>query len=334
MGKNNNKWQGVAVLIEQTDGVAENISWELLGKSRELANDAKQDLIAIVLAKDAKPIGQEAIARGADKAICASHDLLDHYKWETYSKVCTKILEDHKPSMWIVGATHNGRDLAGRIAVRMNTGLTADVVRLEVKDGLLLGAVPGFGGSILAIIKCEEKRPQIATVRPGIFAAIEPDSSRKGKLVEFKVKLDPNEVTTKLIETIKVEGIDISKAKRMVAAGRGVGSDLSQIKELAEMLDAAIGVTRPLCDVGLLPRDHQVGSTGVTVKPKITLNFGISGATHYVSGIQDSETVVSVNLDSEAIIFDHSDYIVEGDVNEILPELLEILKAKLLVEAK
>lgn len=332
MGKND--WNGVAVIIEQTDGIAEKISWEILGKSRELADIAKEDLIAIVLAKDAKSIGKEAILRGADKVICASHDLLDHYKWETYSKICSEIIKEHKPSMLIIGATHNGRDLAGRLAVRLNTGLTADVVRLDVKDGLLLGAVPGFGGSILAIIKCETQRPQMATVRPGIFTAIDPDPKKKGKIIDFKTKIDPSEVTTKLIESIKVEGIDISKAKRMVAAGRGVGSDLSQIKELAGILDAAIGVTRPLCDVGLLPRDHQIGSTGVTVKPKITLNFGISGATHYVSGIQDSDTIVSVNTDPEAIIFDHSDYIVEGDVNEILPELIEILKAKLFVEAK
>jgi electron transfer flavoprotein alpha subunit len=329
-----NNWKGVAVFIEQTDGKAENISWELLGKSRELADTAKQELLAIVLAKDAKPIAEEAIARGADKAIFASHDLLDHYKWEAYAKVSTEILEQQKPSMLIVGATHNGRDLAGRIAVRMNTGLTADVVRLEVKDGLLLGAVPGFGGSILAIIKCETARPQMATVRPGIFTAIDPDPKRKGKLIEHKTKIDPELITTKLLETVKVEGIDISKCERMVAAGRGVGSDLSQINELAELLDAAIGVTRPLCDVGLLPRDHQVGSTGVTVKPKITINFGISGATHYVSGIQDSDIVISINTDPEAIIFDHSDYIVKGDVNEILPELLEVLKAKLLQVAR
>ncbi|MHA2168837.1 MAG: electron transfer flavoprotein subunit alpha/FixB family protein [Candidatus Kariarchaeaceae archaeon] len=327
-------WKGVAVFIEQIDGMAENISWELLGKSRELADTAKQELLAIVLAKNARPIAEEAIARGADKAIYASHELLDHYKWEAYAKVSTEILEKQKPSMLIVGATHNGRDLAGRIAVRMNTGLTADVVRLEVKDGLLLGAVPGFGGSILAIIKCETARPQMATVRPGIFTAIDPDPKRKGKLIEHNPKIDPEEITTKLLETVKVEGIDISKCERMVAAGRGVGSDLSQINELAELLDAAVGVTRPLCDVGLLPRDHQVGSTGVTVKPKLTINFGISGATHYVSGIQDSDTVISINTDSEAIIFDHSDYIVEGDVNEILPELLEVLKAKLLQVAR
>jgi electron transfer flavoprotein alpha subunit len=331
MGKD---WNSVAVFIEQTDGMAENISWEILGKSRELANTAKQELLAIVMAKDAKPIAEEAIARGADKAIYASHDLLDHYKWETYAKVSTEILEKQKPSMLIVGATHNGRDLAGRIAVRMNTGLTADVVRLEVKDGLLLGAVPGFGGSILAIIKCETARPQMATVRPGIFTAIDLDPNRKGKLIEHKTKIEQEEITTKLLETVKVEGIDISKCERMVAAGRGVGSDLSKINELAELLDAAVGVTRPLCDVGLLPRDHQIGSTGVTVKPKITINFGISGATHYVSGIQDSDTVISINIDPEAIIFDHSDYIVEGNVNDILPELLEVLKAKLLQVAR
>lgn len=323
------KETGIWVFIEQKDSIARDISWELLGKSRELADEAKEELIAFVFGNNVKPIAQEAIHRGADKAYFVDDPLLDHYKWETYSKVAEKLLVKEKPNMLIVGATPNGRDMAGRLAVRLGTGLTADVVRLEVKGNLLLGQVPGFGGSILAVIECLTARPQMATVRPGIFIAIEPDTKRKGKLIEVKSELTEDDISTILIKDITVEGIDISKAKRVVAGGRGLGSDMSGLKELAQILDAEIGVTRPLCDVGYFPRDHQVGSTGVTVRPEITINLGISGAAHYTAGIGDSNTVISINTDPEAAIFEYSDYEVYTDLNEILPLLIEKLKAKL-----
>ncbi|MFV2015962.1 MAG: electron transfer flavoprotein subunit alpha/FixB family protein, partial [Candidatus Heimdallarchaeota archaeon] len=199
---------------------------------------------------------------------------------------------------------------------------------------LMLGSVPGFGGSIVAVIKCETSRPQMATVRPGIFTAKDPDTKRKGKIKDFKVKLDESDISTHLIKKIVIETEDISKAKRLVTAGRGVGNDLTQVKEIAELLDASIGVTRPLCDDGVLPRYHQVGSTGVTIKPKFTLVLGISGAMHFTSGIKDSDTIIAVNNDDKAIIFDYADYGIVCDVNAIMPKLIEKLKAKLLQEAK
>lgn len=328
-------WKGIAVLIEQDEGVAQHISWELLGKGRELANKCNEPLVAVVLGHNVKPIAEEAIHRGADLAVLADHELLVHYKWETYSKVTNEIIKEYKPSSFIFGASPNGRDLAGRLAVRAKSGLTADVVDLDItEDGSMLGSVPGFGGSILAVIKCETSRPQMATVRPGIFTAKEIDTTHKGKIKPFKVKLTEDEVSTHLIKKITVETEDISKAKRLVAAGRGVGSDISQVQELAEMLDASIGLTRPLCDDGVLPRYHQVGSTGVTVKPKFAVVLGISGAMHFTSGIKDSDTIVSINIDDKAVIFDYSDYCIVGDVKEILPKVIEKLKAKLLQEAK
>ncbi len=326
--------KGVWVYIEQTDGKAEKISWELLGKGKELAKDANEKLFALVIGHNMNDIAKEAVARGADEVFVADHELLHHYKPEVYTKVATEILQKEEPNMLIIGATHNGRDLAGKLALTLHTGLTADVVKLEIKDGLLIGYVPGFGGSILAMIKCETARPQMATARPGLFAPLDPDPKRKGKIHNVKVNLSEKDVTTQLVKTIKVEGVDISGAKRLVAAGRGIANNLEPIKELAKLLEAEIGVTRPLCDVGLFPRDHQVGSTGVTVKPKFAINFGISGAAHYVSGIQNSDVVISINIDPEATIFEHSDYQVVGDANEILPELLAVLKERLLQEAK
>lgn len=324
--------KGIWVFIEQSEGKALNISWELLGKSRELADRSKQELVAFVFGDNIKGIAEEAIHRGANRAFYSNDPLLAQYRWETYTKVSSKLLDKEKPNILIVGATPNGRDLAGRLAVKLATGLTADVVSLDIEGELLLGQVPGFGGSILAVIKCPDARPQMATVRPGIFDAIPPDTSKKGKIKEIKSELTDTDITTQIIKQVKVEGVDISKAKRVVAGGRGLGGDISGLLELAKVLDAEVGVTRPLCDDGLLPRDHQVGSTGVTVKPEITINFGISGASHYTSGIKDSNTVISINTDADAIIFDHTDYGVVGDASKIMPLLIEKLKTKL--EAK
>ena len=324
-----------STLFPYTTLFRSSISWELLGKSRDLADKCNEDLIAIVLGHNIKDIAEEAIQRGADIAVVADHELLGHYKWETYTKITMEIINEYKPSNLIFGASPNGRDLAGRLAVRAKAGLTADVVDLDItKDGLMLGSVPGFGGSIVAVIKCETTRPQMATVRPGIFTAKELDTKRKGKIKNFKVKLDESEISTHLIKKVVIETEDISKAKRLVTAGRGVGNDLTQVKEIAELLDASIGVTRPLCDDGVLPRYHQVGSTGVTIKPKFTLVLGISGAMHFTSGIKDSDMIIAVNNDDKAIIFDYADYGIVGDVNEIMPKLIVKLKAKLLQEAK
>lgn len=330
-----NDWKGIWVYLEQVDGVVERVSWEMLGKARELADKSRAELIGVLLGWNLEDLANEAVKRGADLVLMANNPYLKRYSWEAYSKVIADLVKARKPGIFLIGATHNGRDLAGRLAVRLKTGLTADVVRLEIDDqGLLLSAVPGFGGSILAFIKCEHSRPQMSTVRPGIFTALEPDSSRSGELEEIHVDIDSNEIKTRLIEKIRVEGEDISMAQRLVVAGRGTGGKITTVKELASLLDAAVGVTRPLADIGVASRDFQIGSTGVTVKPKLTFVAGASGAIHFVSGIQDSETVISINIDPKAQIFDHSDYCVIGDVNEILPALVKELKTRNLKENK
>lgn len=331
MGKD--KAKGIMVFIEQFEHAAMDISWELLGKGRELADKAKEPLIALVMGDNVDHIAEEAVWRGADEVIQLEDPLLEHYKPENYTYAAYKSLKKSRPNQLIFGATPNGRDLAGRLAVKLQTGLTADVVSLDTtNDGLMLGQVPGFGGSVFAVIKCPEARPQMATVRPGIFDALPIDKKKKGKIKKFDADLEEKYQTTRLIKLQKVEGIDISKAKRLVAGGRGLAGDMSNLKLLAEVLGAEIGVTRPLCDDGHFPRDHQVGSTGVTVKPDIAINFGISGAAHYTAGISKAGTIISINTDPEATIFEFSDYEVVGDVNKIMPLLLEKLKAKLAKE--
>lgn len=324
-----NDWKGIWVYLEQVDGVVERVSWEMLGKARELADKSREELTGVFLGQDLENLADEAIKRGADRVIVAEDNSLERYSWEAYSKVIADLVKARKPGILLIGATHNGRELAGRLAVRLKTGLTADVVRLEIDDqGLLLSAVPGFGGSILALIKCEYSRPQMSTVRPGIFTALEPDPSRNGEIEDVNVDIDPNIIKTHLVERTSVEVEDISMAQRLVVAGRGTGGNITAVKELAGLLDAAVGVTRPLADIGVVSRAFQIGSTGITVKPKLAFVAGASGSVHFVSGIQDSETVISINIDPKAQIFEHSDYCVIGDVNEILPALVKELKAR------
>lgn len=339
------EWKNIWVYLEQVDGVIESVSWEMLGKGRELADTSGEELIGVILGHNVGNQPQEALRRGADRVLVCDDPLLGMYSWEAYTKVMTDMVNDRKPSILLIGATHNGRELAGRLAVRLHTGLTADVVRLEMDDqGLLLSAVPGFGGSILAMIKCEHRRPQMSTVRPGIFETLEPDSSHlmdpgehgviehvsieHGAIEHVSIAIPENLIRTRLVKRTKVEGIDISRAERVVAAGRGASGHFETIRELAGVLDAAVGVTRPLADVGIMSRDHQIGSTGVIVKPDLALISGASGAIHFVSGIQDSGTIISINSDADAQIFEHSDYCVVGDSNTILPALLKELKAR------
>lgn len=315
------------------------VSLELLGKGRELADELNRlnrgteehapcQVAAVILGQEGlEPMARAAIEGGADKVYLARHELLTDYTTEGYTKVVDKLLKAHSPSSFLIGATYNGRDLAGRLAVRTHTGLTADVVRLEVdpENQLLLWGVPGFGGSIIAMIICPEHRPQMGTVRPGLFAPLEPDTTRTGQLIEVAVKLSKTDLPVKLKERHLRETIDITSADRVVAAGVGAMGQFQQITQLAETLEAAVGATRPLADEGLVDRSQQIGSTGVSVKPDLLICAGISGAAHLTAGIKDAGTVVAINLDPEAAIFDYADYCLVGDVEELLPLLMEKL---------
>jgi electron transfer flavoprotein alpha subunit len=322
-------WKNIWVFLEQVEGTIEPVSWELLGKGRELADRSGEALVGVLLGNEVHDLAKEAVERGADRILMADHPLLVDYSWEAYTKVLAELVQAERPSILLIGATHNGRELAGRLAVRLNTGLTADVVRLDLDDqGLLLSAVPGFGGSILAMIKCEKSRPQMSTVRPGIFTCPDPDPSRKGEIENVPVSLDPDLIRSRLVKRIREEGEDITKADRIIAAGRGATGDFKVVEELADILHAAIGVTRPLADVRIRSRDFQIGSTGVTVRPELSLVAGASGAIHFVSGIQESGTIISINTDEDAQIFQHSDYCVVGDAGTIIRALITELKAR------
>ena len=318
----------VWVYAEQADGAVEPVGYEMLGAARDLAADLDAAVVAVHAgdAASLEGLADEAIARGADRVVAVEHALLDRYRPETYAKAVEAVVRDGAPDILLVGATHDGIDLAGRLAVRLDAGLTADVTRLVIDDdGELVGGVPAFAGGILAMVKATGDGPQMSTVRPGVFAALEPDPTREGTVETVVPDLSEADVVTEIVERHVGESVDLPGARVVVAAGRGVGDDLSLADDLAERLGGAVGVTRPLCDEGLLPRDHQIGSTGSSLQADLCLVAGVSGAVHFTAGIEDCGTVVAINVDPDEPIFEHADYCVEGDLHEVLPALLEAL---------
>lgn len=232
-----------------------------------------------------------------------------------------------KPSIFLVGATPDGRDLAGRLAVRLRTGLNADCTGLDLDpDGVLISEVSGFGGGVLALIQMARHRPQMATVRPGVFAPLEPDYSREGKVQHLAIDLVEEMVPTQILERMAGQGVDLGRAPVLIAGGRGVDGDFEMLRELAELLGGEVGATRPPVDEGHIERERQIGQTGVVCSPKIALCCGISGAFHFVVGIEKADIVIAINSDPEAPIFEYADYCILGDVHEVLPAFTALLK--------
>ena len=313
------------VFIEQDSGEVEETSLGVLSKARELADSKGFKVAALLLGKDVKGLAEEVGAYGAHKVLLAEHPLLEKYLADPYFQAVSALIEERKPNTVLFSATRNGRDLAGRLAVRFKTGLMAHVISLDYsEDGRLVGGVPGFGGNIVAIVKHTKGMPQLATVAPGVF---EPRKEWGGAEVEVvEPRIDEAKVGMRIVERSVGKVLDISKSKRVVIAGMGTGGNLEPAKQLAEVIGADIGVTRPLADIGVAPRDLQVGSTGVVLKGDLVIILGASGAPHFVSGIRDVGTVISINKDPEAPILEYSDYFAVGDLFEIVPRLVEKLK--------
>ena len=319
----------IGVYLEHDETGVSNVSYEILGKARDLAADLDTGVTAFVggTAEQVEAFGDEAIARGADRVVRVEHELLDTYRPETYADAMEAAIRERDPTALLVPATSNGIDLAGQLAIRLHTGLNADVVRLEIDDdGDLVGGVPAFAGGILAMVKAEG-RPQMSTVRPGVFEALEPDTARNGTIEVFEPELDEDEVVTEVLDREIGDSVDLPSADVVVCAGRGFGEDLDLAYDLVDELDATLGVTRPLCDEGLVSRERQVGSTGYSLKADVAIVAGISGSMYFTSGLTDVDTVIAINTDPDEPIFDAADYCVEGDLFDVLPPLLEELEA-------
>jgi electron transfer flavoprotein alpha subunit len=323
----------LGVYLESSDGTVESVGYELLGKARDLADELGVDVTAIVVdtPTELDGVADGIIARGADHVVEIEDDLLGQYRPETYARVVESALDSVDPFAFLVPATHNGIDLAGRLAVRFDTGMNADVVELSVDDGQLVGNVPAFAGDILAKVKVTG-RPQMSTVRPGVFAARDPDPGREGTIETVEPGLEQADVVTEIVDRQVGEGVNLPSADVVVAAGQGFDGDLELADELVDELGATLGVTRPLADTGLVSRDRQIGSTGYSLDADLTIVAGVSGSVYFASGLDDVDTVVAINVDPEEPIFDYADYCVEGDLFEVLPALIDSMTEREVIQ--
>ena len=330
-------YKGVWVFAEQREGELQKVSLELLGEGRRQADKLGVKLTALLLGSNIEGLSKTLAEHGADEVLIADDKLLEHYTTDAYTKVICDLVNERKPGILFVGATFIGRDLGPRVAARLNTGLTADCISIdvEVENGDLLATRPAFGGNLMATIACPEHRPQMATVRPGVFAKVESDGANCN-IEKVNVELTDSDVRTKVLETVKTakDIIDISEAKVIVSGGRGVGSkeNFALLEELANILGGTVAGSRAAVEKGWIENAYQVGQTGKTVKPSIYIACGISGAIQHVAGMQDSDMIIAVNKDETAPIMKVADYAIVGDIKKVLPEL--IAQAKEIVEAE
>jgi len=323
-------YRGVWVAVEHFDGEVSHVSLELLGKGRELANELEVPLSALLLSNTSDGLVDDLFAHGADNVHLVENPLFDHYNTDGYVKSAAEIIEKYKPEVILFGATNNGRDFAGALATRLGTGLTADCTGLSIdrEHRRLLQTRPAFGGNIMATIICPKHRPQMATVRAKVFPAPEP-TKRKGKLIKSETTLIKDDLRTFLREFIATEaGFNIADAKIIVSGGRGVGKPekFKIIYDLAEALGGAVGASRAAVDAEWIDYPHQVGQTGRTVRPKLYIACGISGAIQHLAGMKTAEYIVAINKDASAPIFDYAHFGIVGDLHEVIPELIRQLK--------
>lgn len=318
---------GVWVFAEQKKGIIQPVVYELLGKGRALADILGEEVSAVLLGEHVAKNTEELIKRGADKVYLIESPQLKHYQHEPYTKVLSALIREYKPEIVLAGATTIGRSLIPRVAIEIDTGLTADCTGLEIEkeSRLLLQTRPAFGGNIMATIVCRNHRPQMATVRHKVMKEIVPDESRKGEIIRKSYPEDLLSSRTKLLDMVEevTDLINIAEADIIVSGGRGLGEaqNFSIVEDLARILGAAVGASRAAVDAGWIPYSHQVGQTGKTVCPKIYIACGISGSIQHLAGMQSSKIIVAINKDPDAPIFKVATYGIVGDLFEILPQL-------------
>jgi len=320
----------VWIFIETSKNAISRVSLELLGRGRELADKLGVKLAAILLT-DKDNYSKDIISYGADRVYVIEDMLLENYDTAAYAKAITYAINKYNPDIVLYGATHIGRDLAPRVARRLDTGLTADCTGLDITDKCeLLQTRPAFGGNLMAQILCK-KRPQMSTVRPGVMHILPQDSKRKGEIVRVDVNLSAKDFKTKIKEKLKSakKVVNLEEAEIIVSGGRGLGTKENfdkLIPALALLLGAEIGASRAAVDSGWVDKTHQVGQTGKTVRPKVYIACGISGAIQHRAGMQSSDLIIAINKDPTAEIFKVADYGFVADVNDFVESLLNELK--------
>ncbi len=346
-------YKNVWVYTEQREGKLMNVALELLGEgyrlSREIGEGSK--VCAVLIGGNIHHLVDELYTYGADMVYVADDPLLERYTTDGYTKVMTEAIKEYKPEIVMFGATHIGRDLAPRIAARLDTGLTADCTRLDVNTGNYIDYLekyttadtegldrndgdrnlkqtrPAFGGNLMATIICPKNRPQMSTVRPGVMDKREKDPTRKGELIHLDINLTEEDIKIEVMEMVKAakEIVSLTDAQIICSGGRGLGdaSGFHLIEEFAQKVGGVVGASRAAVDSGWIDHSHQVGQTGTTVKPKIYFACGISGAIQHQAGMNTSDIIVAINKDPEAPIFQIADYGIVGDLKKVIPEIIE-----------
>jgi electron transfer flavoprotein alpha subunit len=319
------------VFMEQRGGVLHDVGLELLGKARELAEGSKSTVAAVLLGAAVAPLTETVIAHGADMVLVAEHPGLEPYRLLPYTAVLAQACRERQPSILLFGATSLGVELAPRLAARLNTGLAAHCIDLKwSENGELMQMVPGWGGGIVATIRCPQHRPQMATVMPGVLQKIQP-SPRTGQVITLAVPdLDDSGPKVLAVHPEEAKAMPLETAEVVVAGGWGLGGveGWKLVEELAQLLGGAVGATRPAVDAGWAREDQMIGQSGKTVRPRLYIGVGLSGMSHHVVGMDGSELVVAINSDPQAPLFDVADIGIVGDFREILPPLLEEIRQR------
>jgi electron transfer flavoprotein alpha subunit/NAD-dependent dihydropyrimidine dehydrogenase PreA subunit len=328
-------YKDVWVFIEHEHGKVANVSFELLGEGKKLADVLGCKLCGMIFGEKVDDFIKEAMAYGVEKVYVTESPVLKQYRADPYACAAVNLIRKYKPEIVLFGATTQGRDFAGTVATTLETGLTADCTGLDIdsETKYLRQTRPAFGGNIMAtILDYPNYRPQMSTVRPKVFAMPPRDDSRKGEVIREPLPMKEEQVRTKVLEFIKgTEAVNLVDAEIIVSGGRGLGSgeNFKVIRELAGVLGAAVGASRATVDAGWISYEHQVGQTGRTVRPKIYIACGISGAIQHQAGMKTSDIIVAINKDPEAPIFKVATYGVVGDLFTVVPMLAQEFKKRL-----
>ncbi len=335
------------VFIEQTEGEVHPVSWELRGVARRLASQVEEEAAAsgdevlvegVLLGYNVQDIAEDAIRYGADRVYVVDDEVLAHYRNCPYYESIVAIAETHNPEVFLIGATTLGRDLAGAVATSLHTGLTADCTKLEMGEvrgadkKLLLATRPAFGGNIMATIVCRKHEPQMSSVRPRVFPIPAYDPDAVGEIVHVPMDLTEEGALTCILEFIREKGetLDIEYSDVIVAGGRGIGGPegFAAIQSLADALGGVVGASRPCVDAGWIDYAHQVGQSGKTVRPKLYIAAGISGALQHKVGMQNSDFIIAINTDPNAPIFEIADLGIVGDLFDVIPAMVEEIRSR------
>jgi len=322
-------WTGVWVFCEYRLGCLAPVSLELLGAGRRLADRRGVKLSAVLFGHDTGNAATTLIAHGADIVYRVDHEQLAIFTEETYAALLTALIRQYRPEIVLAGATAIGRSFVPGVATILNAGLTADCTALDIRedDGALMQTRPAFGGNIMATIVCPSSRPQMATVRPKVMRALDGDPARTGDIVDVVPTAEQLRSRVRVLESVAAHGakVNIQEADILVSGGRGLDTPkgFELLQQLADVLGAKVSASRAAVDAGWIPYPHQVGQTGKTVAPKLYIACGISGAVQHVAGMQSSETIVAINRDPHASIFNVADFGIVGDLYEIVPKLIK-----------